>query len=280
MHPFRNIAAALVVCTSIAPGQASFQIPVTLANGGDRTRLVLGVNTGNGPGLDTAAALGKFREVPLPPMPPRPFRWSARFVSGTGRDSTFPAGLMTGTEMDFRGYASPAQVDTFVIRLDGVDGNDYPTVVSWPAGLAAHGTSWTIKPRVGRSWQATDMVASTSVTIPPRGGSEVLIIKTGATGVNTVGPGEEVAFGFQLGENYPNPFNPMTTIRYRISDIRYLKLAVYDLLGREVAKLVDGVVPAGEHAVTFDASHVASGTYFYRLEAAGKVSVRKMMVLK
>jgi len=72
---------------------------------------------------------------------------------------------------------------------------------------------------------------------------------------------------FALEQNYPNPFNASTIIRYQISDIRYLTLSVYDLLGREVATLVDEQKPAGRYDVTFDASRLASGMYFYHILA-------------
>jgi bacillolysin len=83
-----------------------------------------------------------------------------------------------------------------------------------------------------------------------------------------------------LMQNYPNPFNPSTTISYQISDVRYLKLSVYDLLGREVAVLVDGQVPAGTHTVTWNAAGMASGVYFYRLTAGGTSVTKKMHLLK
>jgi hypothetical protein len=289
MRTFSTLAAALTVFTTATLCQVSFQIPVTFTNGNNVSRLLLGVNAGNTPGLDTAATFGRFREVPLPPMPPRPFLWSARFVSGTGKDSTFPAGLMTGSTVDFRGYSGSTQIDTFVVRLDGTNADNNPTVVSWPSGLQAHGTAWTIKPRSGRSWPATDMVASASVTIPPRGGNEVLIVKTGASGVNAVEPREDRPVGFELGQNYPNPFNPTTSIRFSVPATpgqvergleTRVKLVIFDLLGREVARLADGPMPAGEHVVRFDASRSATGIYFYRLEAAGKTAVRKMMLVK
>jgi endoglucanase len=90
---------------------------------------------------------------------------------------------------------------------------------------------------------------------------------------------------FGLLQNYPNPFNPETTILYRIPFDGRVKIAVYDVLGREVQTLLEGLQQAGNHEVRFDASDIASGVYFYRLlaESAGKesyTSVKKMVVLK
>ena len=85
---------------------------------------------------------------------------------------------------------------------------------------------------------------------------------------------------FRLYQNYPNPFNPATTIAYEISASAHVDIKIYDILGREVATLVDGVQNPGSYRVTFDASHIASGVYFYRLEAGSFVSVKKMLLLK
>jgi hypothetical protein len=87
-------------------------------------------------------------------------------------------------------------------------------------------------------------------------------------------------FTTALDQNYPNPFNPKTVISYRKSEIGRTRLAVYDLLGREVAVLVDGVMPAGEHSVNFDASTLASGIYIYRLQAGSEVFTKRMSLIK
>jgi len=85
---------------------------------------------------------------------------------------------------------------------------------------------------------------------------------------------------YKLFQNYPNPFNPSTDIMYQTSQTGHVRIAVYDLLGRVVARLVDRILPAGEHHVQWNASTVPSGVYFYRLEAGGFVQVRKMVVTK
>jgi hypothetical protein len=85
---------------------------------------------------------------------------------------------------------------------------------------------------------------------------------------------------YSLGQNYPNPFNPTTIIRYQISHIGYLKLAVYDLLGREVAVLVDGIKAAGTYTVEFDAHNLPSGTYFCRMQVGSYVETKKLLLLK
>jgi hypothetical protein len=85
--------------------------------------------------------------------------------------------------------------------------------------------------------------------------------------------------GFQLG-NYPNPFNSETIIRWQIVLTSFVDLRVYDVLGREVAMLVNETRPAGRYEVTFDASRLATGIYLCRLSAGDYVQVRKMILLR
>lgn len=79
---------------------------------------------------------------------------------------------------------------------------------------------------------------------------------------------------------HPNPFNASTAISYRLSADGVVNLTIYDITGREVAKLVDGMKPAGSHQVIFDGSDLVSGVYFARLKAGGSKQVRKMLLLK
>ena len=90
-----------------------------------------------------------------------------------------------------------------------------------------------------------------------------------------------VPASFELSQNYPNPFNPTTLIHFALPSASRVSLKVYSLLGQEVATLVDGVKSAGNFTVQFSARRgIASGMYLYRLEAAGKVAVKKMLILK
>ena len=85
---------------------------------------------------------------------------------------------------------------------------------------------------------------------------------------------------FGLSQNYPNPFNPVTTISYQLPDDAHVTLVVSDVMGREVATLVNGQEEAGHKSVRFDASNLASGIYFYRLQAGIFVESRKLMLMK
>ena len=83
-----------------------------------------------------------------------------------------------------------------------------------------------------------------------------------------------------LYPNFPNPFNPTTTLTYALPQHAEVRLTVYDVLGRQVAVLVEGMQPPGEHQVQLDARTWASGLYFYRLEAAGQHQIRRMLLIK
>jgi len=97
------------------------------------------------------------------------------------------------------------------------------------------------------------------------------------------GPGrgdEEVPAAFELAQNYPNPFNPSTRIRYSVAEASHVRLAVYDVLGREIAVLVDQLREPGQYVARFDASALTSGIYLYRMDAASYSLTRKMTFVK
>ncbi len=85
---------------------------------------------------------------------------------------------------------------------------------------------------------------------------------------------------YSLDQNYPNPFNPSTTIKYSIAEDGFVKLAVYNMLGEEVATIVNTTQKAGKYEVNFNASQLSSGVYVYRIEASNFTSVKKLMLLK
>jgi hypothetical protein len=105
-----------------------------------------------------------------------------------------------------------------------------------------------------------------------------LVVRPGQ--VTSIDAPETLPLEFTLEQNYPNPFNPGTVIAWQLPSESTVRLAVYDLLGRQVAVLVDDVRPAGRYTVNFDASALGSGVYVYRLEAAGFVQTRKMTLVK
>jgi hypothetical protein len=85
---------------------------------------------------------------------------------------------------------------------------------------------------------------------------------------------------YSLEQNYPNPFNPSTVIRYSLPHATRVTLKVYDLMGREVAVLVDRNMTAGQYQVMFDASELPSGVYMYQLRAGEFRQVKRMVLAK
>ncbi len=112
------------------------------------------------------------------------------------------------------------------------------------------------------------------------GKKDIWMAKTPFNPPSAVSPIKNKIPNFQLYQNYPNPFNPTTTISYQLSALSHVTLKVYDVLGREVAQLVNGVKPAGTYKVDFDAGNLASGIYFYQLNAGNYVSTKKLLLLK
>ena len=113
------------------------------------------------------------------------------------------------------------------------------------------------------------------------------IVHFAAGGDDVTPPKSDTPLEFSLLQNYPNPFNPTTTIQYSLPfqgsngvKSQRVLLRVYDVLGREVATLVDEAKASGHYQVTWDARDVSGGVYFYRLQAGNSSAVRKLLILK
>jgi len=92
--------------------------------------------------------------------------------------------------------------------------------------------------------------------------------------------GSNIPATFSLSENFPNPFNPATTFRFSVPQAGHVTIKIYDVLGKEVAELVDGQIKTGEYTVTWNAGNFASGVYFCRMEAGTFISTKKLLLLK
>ncbi|MCU0406574.1 MAG: T9SS type A sorting domain-containing protein, partial [Ignavibacteriaceae bacterium] len=108
-------------------------------------------------------------------------------------------------------------------------------------------------------------------------GIAVLTVNDGTTSIDNE---EESPTSFMLSQNYPNPFNPTTSIQYAISSKQFVSLKVYDVLGNEIASLVNEEKPAGTYEVQFDASAFTSGVYFYTIRTSNFTNTRKMILIK
>ena len=166
----------------------------------------------------------------------------------------------------------------FEVQRGALSGGDFVTVTG--AFIQGHGTT-----TVPREYTYADMSAQAGtwyyrlkqidldgavhysdpakVNVQPQGGTV-----------------QDVPAVFSLGQNFPNPFNPETTIRYSLPSRSHVLLAVYNTLGERVAVLADGVQEGGFHDVRFDGSALASGVYFYRLQSTGFVQTKRLSLMK
>jgi hypothetical protein len=141
------------------------------------------------------------------------------------------------------------------------------------------GISWIrqTSPTIGDLWGVTFTDSCTGTAV----GSSGRIFRTTTGGVTWVDDRNDILpKQFSLFHNYPNPFNPSTTISYQLTSSSFVTLKVFDLLGREVATLVNEEMKPGRYEKNFDASGLASGVYLYRLQADGFVEVRRLVLVK
>lgn len=169
-------------------------------------------------------------------------------------------------------YASTQAGGQFILRLDGdvltPSGVDVPTSGGW------------------QNWK--ELIVP---DVPLTAGSHVFKIQVMTGGFNlasfsfaasptgvTYSP--NVVYAFELGQNFPNPFNPSTVIEFQVPHSSFVTLRIYDILGREVATLVNGKINAGAYKAVWNGAEYPSGVYFYRLQADGFAQVKRMLLLK
>ncbi|KAB2924198.1 MAG: T9SS type A sorting domain-containing protein [Bacteroidetes bacterium] len=178
--------------------------------------------------------------------------------------------------VDFTRYVdSTASVTAANFTLDHGIGS--PASVEWGVNSDVSKLKLNVpalEPGTTYALQIKNLKSINAVTMP----DTTVTFKT--PGIASVRGERTLPAGFVLGQNYPNPFNPSTTIPFSVVTERPLTLTVYDMLGRIAARPAEGVYGAGEHRVTFDASALSGGIYYYRLDSRGESSKRKMLLLK
>ena len=117
------------------------------------------------------------------------------------------------------------------------------------------------------------VVATISVGEFPEG----IAITIGPVGITDE---RAIPTAYALSQNYPNPFNPTTTIKYQIPELSFVTIKVYDVLGIEIATLVNEEKAVGSYEVEFDATSLPSGIFFYKLQAGDFVATKKMVLMK
>jgi hypothetical protein len=143
-------------------------------------------------------------------------------------------------------------------------GNSEATTVSFSAGNLEPGTY------TGTVFLETNDPTTPSITIP-------VSMEVQLTGIEE---GDNLPIEFSLYQNYPNPFNAQTTIQYSLPSQTFVSIDIFDILGRKIKTLAEGIIPAGNHQVAWDASGQASGIYFYRIKTGNKVETKKMVLMK
>ena len=116
-----------------------------------------------------------------------------------------------------------------------------------------------------------------STTAPPGRANTCFVIDIALNSNNNF---TNIPDKYSLSQNYPNPFNPVTQIKYGIPKQGLVTIKVFDVLGREVSKLVNEVKSPGNYIVDFDGASLSSGVYFYKLESNGFTDVKRMMLIK
>jgi sugar lactone lactonase YvrE len=151
-------------------------------------------------------------------------------------------------------------------------------VVGLPHFLAPRGAAWSAD---GQTMYANDfdgsIVKKWTNSSPVMPGATPIWIYTS---IDNKGQNPIIAVDFDLSQNYPNPFNPETKIPFDITKKFHVKLVVYDMLGRQVATLVDDDLTPNHYEFTFDGTNFSSGTYFYQLIVDGAAQTKQMMLIK
>ncbi len=255
-----TVAVIVIAFPEMIHAQSPFYIPVTITQSGNTTIDTFGVAHGATYCIDST--LG---EKELFPNVIEVF--DARFVDH--RDTPC---LGQGLRLDLQ----PASgIDTFQLQFRKGNG-PYNFQISWPHDESTMLYSLIITDPIVHSLGFIDMHMASSVTITQPSISSVYII---ASVGDDVKPGSELYLAsFSLAQNYPNPFNPSTTISYTLPSQSFVTLKLFNVLGQEVASMVNGIESPGNKSVRFDGSGLPSGVYFYRLQA-GSYSATKMLMI-
>ena len=232
--------------------------------------------------FDTVATYGidpGLCEFEIPQWPPvNMCDFHPAFVDLPGRSA-----LGNGTWLDYRGYYDRARADTHRIRFPALSAQCYPMVVRWScASILAMCDSARIVDEPTGSRYNINLAEMDSMNITDASVTSFWLYRHGAKRltVDVDPPGGQVPTSRQFFENYPNPFNPVTRIRFDLPNNAKISLRIYNLLGQEVATLVDEQKQPGRYEVQWNAGSFPSGIYFCRLQARDFVQTNKFILSK
>lgn len=276
-----GVAMLSAVCMNLSFAQSD-RVTVEFIvqdNGGKIDTLIFGVGKGATYCIDAA-----FGEVEQPPKPPTGV-FDARFVDNrTGGGACLGQGLVT----NYQNWFTTAVIETARVSFQPGDGG-YPFTFTWPAGLSTHFNTLTLKSNEG----TVDMLTETTTQITDPDVITARIIATAKP--NAVDrEGELFPQEFGLQQNFPNPFNPTTTVKFSIEKRAFAEIAVYDILGQKVSTLVSEDLTPGYYNVTWNGTNergmaVATGAYYIRMNASFQNSegqneqfteLRKILLMK
>lgn len=222
----------------------------------------------------------------------------------TYRVSTFTGGDHSYCSNEATAYVpavTPVELVSFNASLDG-----NKVRLSWVTATETNNRGFEIERQSAsgpaqseKTWQNIGFVQGSGTTTEPHSYSFTDVLPEGASGGDvwfyrlkqidfdgsyeysgTAEVNHFTPLKYSLEQNFPNPFNPATTISYSVPEDGFVNLAVYNVLGQKAAELVSGQVKAGIHHVNFNADKLSSGVYYYRLEAEGFISTKKMLLLR
>jgi hypothetical protein len=175
-------------------------------------------------------------------------------------------------------FGSNRMVELLPERFDRT--REYPLAIS--SESPAVNVEWNISAdqSVRLKLRTVNSATGKMTMTPMIGKGEALLSSDAFANVKIIAQQGEVPVAYALRQNYPNPFNPTTKIQYELPSTEHVSLMVYDILGKEVAQLVNETQEGGYYEIPFSAERLATGVYFYRLVAGKFTSVQKMMIVK
>ncbi len=234
-------------------------------------------------GVDSQCSVIDFSEGEFEIPPRLPGSFDVRFEDPHHPSSRFGLGSWT----DMRAFTSPSQIDTYQVRFyPGVNlGGGYPITFFWSKESVEASYSGSVLIGNGNDL-SIDMTRNDSLVVINTNTSVLKIIANSPilqpTDVRT--KNEIIPHDYYLEQNYPNPFNSITDIGYQISDVSFVTLKVYNILGQEITTLVNSVKQPGKYIVRWNTStldgELPSGIYFYRMICGDYSATKKLLFLK